>query len=554
MGFADILEIVGSQGKFQAIQIFLMTFPTLFMPCLNLLQNFIAIVPDHRCRVQLGGEGLRYLNVTEEPLREEFLRVFLPMDREGRPDKCRMYTSPQWHLLGTNETQGNGSQPETQACTDGWVYDNAQFRSTIVTEWDLVCEWKSLKRMVQSIYMMGLMIGASVMGRMADKYGRRTILLWSSFQLAVCGTCGMLSPSLTLFCFWRFLCGTAMAGIISNTYFFTIEWIPKRINTVVVTTLNYVYSLGMMLLAGTAFWIQDWRRLQLVVSIPFIVIFLYSWWLPESARWLLMNNKTNAAAKQLRKVAKLNGKEADGEKITTELLISTMEEDLTNSKDSYSVLDLFRTPGLCKISCCIMFVWFSISFSYYGLAVDLQRYGMNIYLIQVIFSAIDIPAISITYILMRYVGRCFTECVSLILAGSIIFINIFIPTEMQTLRSLLTAVGTGSISAAFCCLFLHTPELFPTVIRQTGMGLALTMARVGAIISPIVRLIDDYIPFFTMTLYGGMAIMSGIVAFTLLETRNVPLPDTIEEVERRVKKRANKIKRSNKEEIQLREA
>ncbi|XP_072106113.1 solute carrier family 22 member 6-A-like [Mobula birostris] len=277
MAFGDILEMVGDLGKFQAIHIALLSIPTLFTSCNNLLQNFVAAVPDHRCRVRLGGADSRYLNVTEEPLRAEFLRVFLPMDREGRPDKCRMYTSPQWHLLGTNETQGNGSQPDTQACTDGWVYDHSQFTSTIVTEWDLVCDRKSLKRMVQSIYMAGLLIGASVLGRLADKYGRQTLLLWLHFLVAVSGTCGAFSSSFPLFCFWRFLLGFGLSGISVNTISLMVEWIPTRVRTTSTTILNFSYTAGQLLLPGFAYAFKDWRWLQLSVSVPFFIFFLYSW-------------------------------------------------------------------------------------------------------------------------------------------------------------------------------------------------------------------------------------------------------------------------------------
>ncbi|XP_059811408.1 solute carrier family 22 member 6-A-like [Hypanus sabinus] len=59
------------------------------------------------------------------------------------------------------------------------------------------------------------------------------------------------------------------------------------------------------------------------------------------------------------------------------------------------------------------------------------------------------------------------------------------------------------------------------------------MARVGAIVAPMVRLSGDYLPFMPMTIYGGMAILSGALAFGLPETLNTQLPDTVEDVESR---------------------
>ncbi|XP_062892222.1 solute carrier family 22 member 6-A-like isoform X2 [Mobula hypostoma] len=533
MGFTDVLEKVGTEGRFYIIHIVLLAIPIAIMATHNLLQNFVAAVPDHRCRVRLGDADSRYLNVTEEPLREEFLRVFLPLDREGRPDKCRMYTSPQWHLLGTNETQGNGSQPDTQECTDGWVYDHSQFAMTIVTEWDLVCNRKSLRHMAQSLYMAGILVGSIILGRLSDRYGRRTVLLLSHLLLAVSGTCGAFSSSFPLYCFWRVLSGMAVSGIILNTVCLSIEWIPMTFRIRAATFCNYFYTLGQLILPGIAYGIQDGRLLFLVLSVPFYVFFLYSWWTPESARWLVMNDKADVALKQLKRVARINGKKEEAEEITAAFLKSNMEAELKSSKGTYNALDLFKTPTVRRITFCTMSIWFSTSFSYYGLAVDLQGFGVNIYLIQLIFGAIDIPAKLVGICTMSYVGRRFTQSATLILAGLVILINIFVPKDLQVLSMTLAVIGKGSLATSFACCYLYVSELYPTVIRQTGVGLANTMARVGAIVAPMVKLSGDYLPFVPMSIYGGMAILSGVLAFGLPETLNTQLPDTVEDVESR---------------------
>ncbi|XP_059810891.1 solute carrier family 22 member 6-A-like [Hypanus sabinus] len=552
MAFEDLLEMLGGLGIFQAIHVALLSIPYIFASCHNLLQNFVAAVPDHRCRVQLGDEGSRYLNVTEEPLKEEFLRVFLPLDEEGRPDKCRMYTSPQWHLLGTNETQGNGSQPVTQACTDGWVYDRSQFTMTIVTEWDLVCDRKSLKRMVQSIYMAGLLIGACVLGRLSDKFGRRTLLQWSHFLVAVSGTCAAFSSSFPLFCFWRFLSGVGLSGVIINGFSLTVEWIPTRVRTQLSLISFVAYTAGQLLLTGIAYGLKDWRWIQFSVSAPFFVFFLYSWWLLESARWLIVNGKEHVALKQLKRVAKVNGREAEGERLTVEILKASVENDQLTAK-SQSVLDLFRTPVMRRITCCLMVVWFSMSFAYYGLSIDLQGFGVDIYLIQLIFGAVDFPAKITAFLMLSLIGRRFTQVTTLTLAGSTLLANAIIPKDLQTARTSLAAFGKGCLAATFTGCYLHTGELFPTVVRQTGMGLGSSMARLGAMVAPVVRMSGDYIPFLPSTIYGGMAVIAGVTAFFLLETQNIPLPETIDDVENRAKKSSKRVSRLRNEDVPLQE-
>lgn len=168
MSFPDILEKVGSFGKFQILQVLMLGFPVLFMASHNLLQNFLAIIPDHRCRLRLENNGS--VNVTAGLLTGEGLvRVLIPLDGDGRPEKCRMYSSPQWHLLDLNATWRNATEAETQACTQGWEYDNSRFKATIVTEWDLVCGSRSLRQMAQSVYMGGVLVGSIVLGWLSDR-------------------------------------------------------------------------------------------------------------------------------------------------------------------------------------------------------------------------------------------------------------------------------------------------------------------------------------------------------------------------------------------------
>ncbi|XP_055487026.1 solute carrier family 22 member 6-A-like isoform X1 [Leucoraja erinacea] len=531
MAFAVILEAVGGTGKFQAVLVLLLSFPILFMASHNLLQNFVAAVPDHRCRLGLGlGHKL---NVTWEPLAGDLVTLFVPVDQQGRADKCRLYTEPQWHLLWPNGTRGNGSGAETQPCTDGWEYDRSQFSNTIVTEWDLVCERHALRHLVQSLYMAGVLTGSVVFGRLSDRYGRRTLLLWSHFQLAVSGTCGAFSTSFPLFCFWRFLSGMALPGITLNTLCLCLEWISTKIRMPVITFCSYTYTAGQLLLPGVAYLIRDYRWLQLAITLPSFLCFLYSWWFPESARWLVMMNKPEEALKHLKRVANLNGRGQQGEEVTVAMVECNMQAELRSSKESFGVLDLFKTPVLRRTTFCSALVWFSTSFCYYGLAIDLQGFGVDAYLIQLIFGAVDIPAKLVGFCTMNYIGRRFSQASSLGMAGVIILINIFIPQELRALRTGFAAFGKGCLAASFACCFLHAGELYPTVIRQTGVGLVNTIARVGAIVAPLVRLAADQLPFLPMAIYGAMALIAGASACWLPETLNRPLPDTVEEVENR---------------------
>ncbi|XP_040264842.1 solute carrier family 22 member 6-B-like [Bufo bufo] len=143
-----------------------------------------------------------------------------------------------------------------------------------------------------------------------------------------------------------------------------------------------------------------------------------------------------------------------------------MQREINASRaSSYSLLDLIRTPVVRWISFCICCTWFSTSFAYYGLAMDLQKFGLSIYIVQIIFGTVDIPAKFFSYFVMTHMGRRVLQAASLILAGIAILVNVFVPEEFQTVRTSMAVFGKGCLAASFTCLFLYTGELYPTVIR-----------------------------------------------------------------------------------------
>ncbi|XP_070773626.1 solute carrier family 22 member 6 [Enoplosus armatus] len=542
MAFGDLLELVGSTGRFQILHVTLLCIPVLLMASHNLLQNFVAAVPHHYCSA--------HTNLSESALSpEEALLITVPLDQTGKPQRCQRYVAPQWHLLAKNGTSESGEQGDTedgldvalQGCADGWSYNMTEMSSTIISDWHLVCDMRSLKQMGQTVYMGGVLVGAVVFGGLSDRYGRRILLLISNLLMAVAGTCAAFSNSFPLFCLFRFGCGMALSGLGLNTFSLIVEWIPTRVRTVVGTITGYCYTVGQLLLAVIAYFIRDWRWLTLAVSLPFYVFFLISWWYLESSRWLVLSNKSEKAIENLKSVAKFNGRHEEGEKIDIKMLQESMKKEMSCSQGSYSVLDLFRTPTMRTMTVCLSAVWLSTSIAYYGLAMDLQKFGVDIYLIQVIFGAVDIPAKVVITVSMSFIGRRPSQCGALIIAGCTILINLLVPYDQQTARTCLAVVGKGCLAASFNCCYLYSGELYPTIIRQNGMGWASMMARIGAMVAPMVLLAGDHIPWLPGLIYGGAPILSGAAALFLPETLGSPLPDTIQDVEDRGSGRSSKM-------------
>ncbi|XP_069738476.1 solute carrier family 22 member 6-like [Phaenicophaeus curvirostris] len=535
MTFVELLAQLGGMGRFQVTFVAALALPLLMLASHNLLQNFTAGVPGHHCRPHPAANASS---------REVQVLVSIPTDGHRRLQRCRRYLEPQWHLLevhgaangsavaNSSSAVANGSSlVATEPCRDGWSYEGGAFARTIVTEWDLVCESRTLRQVAQSIYMAGILLGSGLFGILSDKLGRRALLSWSYLQLGVTGAGTAAAPTFGSYCAGRFLTGLAMAGVSLNSASLCMEWIPTEARAVVGTINGYCYTLGQFVLAAVAFAVPHWRWLQLVVSIPFFFFFLYSWFFVESARWQVITGRTDLALRGLRRVARVNGRKEEGDKLSEETLRTLVgrSEPLPGG----ALPALLRTRAMRTVSIGVCFVWFSTSFAYYGLAMDLQGFGVDIYLSQVVFGAVDIPAKLVSVVAISCVGRRAAQGGALALAGACILANILVPSELQTLRMALAVVGKGSLAASFNCAYIFTGELFPTVIRQTGLGLGGTMARVGSMVAPLVRIAADVTPALPLVIYGVAPVVSAVATCFLPETRNVPLPETIEDVERR---------------------
>ncbi|XP_059256389.1 solute carrier family 22 member 7 isoform X3 [Mustela nigripes] len=253
-------------------------------------------------------------------------------------------------------------------------------------------------------------------------------------------------------------------------------------------------------------------------------------WVPESARWLLTQGRVEEAHRYLLRCARLNGQLVGEDGLSREALNKVATRERVVQRPSY--LDLFRTPRLRYISLCCMVMWFGVNFSYYGLSLDLSGLGLNVYQTQLLFGAVEVPSKLLVYLLVRHVGRRLTQAGMLLGTALALGTSLLVPSEMGAWSIALAVIGKGFSEGAFTTAYLFTSELYPTVLRQTGMGLTSLVGRLGGSLAPLAALLDGvWLPLPKLA-YGGIALLAACTALLLPETRQAQLPETIQDVER----------------------
>ncbi|XP_037696350.1 solute carrier family 22 member 11 isoform X5 [Choloepus didactylus] len=539
MAFSELLERAGGIGRFHVLQTVTILFVIILLPSHMLLENFSAAVPNHRCRAPLLDNSTAQASVPGALGPEALLEVSIPPSPDQRPHRCLRFRHPQWQLLGPNASATNWSEAATEPCMDGWVYDRSTFTSTTVTEWDLVCSSQALKPMAQSIYLAGVLVGYAVWGLLSSRLGRKLILSWCCLQVAVASTGVSFAPNFLVYCGLRFVSAVAVAGISLVSSVLLVEWTTTGRRAVTMAVQGCCYSTGQMTTAGLAFALRDWRSLQMAVSVPYFACFLASWWLPESARWLIITGKPDQGLRELRKVARINGHKEAKKTLTIEVLASSMEEELATAKTQQSVLDLFRVPVLRWRTYSLLVVSFVQFMSYYGLVLDLQSLGRDIFLLQVLFGAVDFVGRFFVPLGLRCFGRRKAIASALFLSGVSILANVLVPEDLQTLRVAFAVLGKGGFAINFTCYSVYLSEVFPTSLRVTANGLLHSVGRAGAVLGPLIRLTGQTLPLLPSLIYGILPITSGFIVLLFLpETQGLPLPDTIQDMENQWKTEA----------------
>ncbi|KAM6314880.1 solute carrier family 22 member 13-like [Aegotheles albertisi] len=509
--FGDFISAIGEFGLYQKFLILLLCLPQFLTPFHMIGQVFMLVDVPHHCDTSwIRAVGP---NLTEE----EQLNLTLPRDVDGAYEQCSMY-SPVDRDLSSIVAYGLN---KTEKCSSGWLYPSAQPPS-LVTEFDLVCDKKDLTDISQSIYMMGLLLGAITFGPLSDRIGRQPMFLISILLQGLFGVVIAFVPHFYMYMAFRCVVGAGVSGTLIITLALATEWVGASSRPKAVLISHCCSAIGQMVLAGLSYGIRHWRLLEIAGSAPMFALFFYIWVLPESARWLVTKGKIEEAKKVLQKAASTNKRT-----IPPELLEQLEPETQTKSG---SLLDLFWKKHLRKVTLIMSFTWFADSLVYYGLSLNVTGFGMDIYLTQLAFGAVELLARIACIFVLQWFGRKKTQAVLLLLSGLICLVITGIPEDQPVAATVLAIIGKFTATGSFSTSYVYAAELFPTVIRQTGVGLCSMSARVSGIMAPLIFLLEQYHQAIPMAIFGSVPVVGGMLCFLLPETRGIELADNTQAV------------------------
>ncbi|MEA2861342.1 MAG: transporter, family, 4-hydroxybenzoate transporter [Methylobacteriaceae bacterium] len=350
----------------------------------------------------------------------------------------------------------------------------------------LSAAWKLPKGALGPVFgagLFGLMLGALILGPVADRIGRKPVIVVSVLWFGICTLLTVTADSLNSLLVWRLLTGLGLGGAMPNAIALTSEYSPQRSRATMVMVMFMGFSLGSAiggLIAAQFISKYGWTSVfWLGGMVPIVlapVLFLV---LPESVRLLALRGSEDQRIRGFIK------------RINPDLRLEEAHFVISEEHPrGFTVKHLF-TEGRAPATLLFWVMFFMNLLDIYFLAAWLptviNNAGLSIELAVVTSTMLQVGGTIGVLVLSRFLDR-----------GNPYFV---LGATYFSAAIFIAAIGSGGASiallipavfaAGFCVVGAQTGSnalvsiFYPTFIRSTGVGWALGIGRIGSIIGPV---------------------------------------------------------------------
>jgi putative MFS transporter len=351
-----------------------------------------------------------------------------------------------------------------------------------------------------SINSIGMALGAAMAGILADRYGRKAMLMTTILIFSIATGLSALATSFVMLCLLRFIAGVGLGGELPVASTLVSESMPASERGRAVVLLESFWAGGWLLAALVAYFIipqYGWQAAFIIGAVPA----LYAVYL----RRAISDSPRHAAVRS---------REGRTSFIRNLAAIWTKEHR--------------------KSTVMLWILWFTVVFSYYGMFLWLPTVmvlkGFSLiksFEYVLIMTLAQLPGyFTAAYFIERY-GRKFVLVFYLTMTAlsALWFGNAGSLSSLLAAGILLSFFNLG----AWGGLYAYTPELYPTSIRSTGAGMAASFGRVGGILAPLLvgMLVKSGVSIAWIFAMFFIVILVGVLAVASLgpETRHAELAD-----------------------------
>ncbi|APO68403.1 major facilitator superfamily protein [Rhizobium gallicum] len=374
-----------------------------------------------------------------------------------------------------------------------------------------------------TLFFLGMLIGAVVFGRLADRVGRRSVLILTVACDALFGTLSIFAPDFTSLLVLRFLTGMAVGGTLPVDYAMMAEFLPAKNRGRWLVVLEGFWAVGTLIVALAA-WAASvagvadaWRYIFAVTALPAIFGIGLRFFVPESPLYLLRTGRAEDAKAIVNRMLKRNGRP---ELAAADQIVPA----------PHAPSEGIFSASLRRRSLMILAIWFLVSVSYYGvftwMPARLAGEGFGFvrgYGFLVFVALAQIPGYALAAYGVEKWGRRPTLIGFCLLSAAGCLLFVLSPDDVLIGASLL--IMSFALLGTWGALYAYTPELYPTASRATGMGTAGAMARLGGLAAPsLMAFVVSLGLGIAIGLFAALLVVAAIAALAIdAETRRVSL-------------------------------